>query len=66
MAVDGTEDVVALPPRGRLDKRPGETPDQTQKGTQDKVRGVDKENSALARASLFQPGLKLGLLELEL
>ena len=56
VTVDGTQNAIALPARHRLDEGTGKAPDHAQKGSEDKVRGVDKEHFAFAFGRLLQPG----------
>jgi hypothetical protein len=43
-----------LPSCPRLDKQPLKAPQKTEIGTQDKMRGIDKEDGSLTRFCLFQ------------
>ena len=60
--IQGAQDVEALAAR-RRNEEPDETPDETEKGAEDKVGGVDKEDFSLAAAGLFQTRQELFFLK---
>jgi len=41
-----------LPPRGRFDKQPFETPDHAQKGRKHEMGGIHEEDDSVARLGL--------------
>jgi hypothetical protein len=45
--IQSPQDVEALPPGGCLDEHPPQGPQKAQKGHQDEIGRIDKENGAL-------------------
>lgn len=56
--IQSPQDIETLPTPGRFDEDPGKAPQKAQKGSQDKMGGIDKEEPALALLGFFQPGVQ--------
>ena len=54
--IEGTEDIEALPPGTGFAKQAFKAPQKAERGTEDKMRGIDKENGSLTDFCLLQPG----------
>jgi hypothetical protein len=54
--MERAQDTEALPPTGRLDPTPGETPEVTEKRAEDKMRRIHKKDSMLPRACFLSSG----------
>jgi hypothetical protein len=50
-----------LPTTGRFDENPGKTPQKTQEGLEDKMGGIDKEETSLTLLGFLEKRFKFFL-----